>query len=242
MDILPVLDILEGQVVRGVAGRRTQYRRIISKLTASSDPLIIAQSIREAFGLTRFYLADLDGIMKQRPHLRLYRQLVDDGFELVVDAGIRQHSEALAVAASSKINVVMGLETLRSPEELSLIINSLSDVTFSLDLLSGIPQRPVAANGWSDEPQELAVQLVRAGVTSLIVLDLADVGMSTGVSTDRLCQFIHSTFPDIHLISGGGVRDREDLLRLKRLGVDSVLVASALHDGRLNRDDLVSVG
>ena len=241
MDILPVLDILEGQVVRGVAGRRTQYRRIVSKLTTSSDPLIVAQRIREAFGLTRFYLADLDGIMKQSPHLRLYRELVDDGFEIIVDAGIRQHSEALAVAATGKINVVMGLETLRSPDELSLIINSLSNITFSLDLVSGIPQRPDATDGWSDQPQEIAVQLVRAGVTSLIVLDLADVGMSTGGSTDRLCQFIHSTFPDIHLISGGGVRDREDLLRLKRLGVDSVLVASALHDGRLNRDDLVSV-
>ena len=35
MDILPVLDTLDGQVVRGVAGRRTQYRRIESKLTTS---------------------------------------------------------------------------------------------------------------------------------------------------------------------------------------------------------------
>jgi uncharacterized protein related to proFAR isomerase len=34
------------------------------------------------------------------------------------------------------------------------------------------------------------------------------------------------------------VRDREDLQRLRRCGLAAVLVASALHDGRLRREDL----
>ena len=137
--------------------------------------------------------------------------------------------------------MVVGLETLCSPLELRPIVDSLPDVTFSLDLLNGVPRRAVGADGWSDQPQEIAEQLVRAGVTSLIVLDLADVGMATGGSTDRLCQSIHSAFPDVRLISGGGVRNRTDLLRFQRLGVDSVLVASALHDGQLQREDLLNL-
>jgi phosphoribosylformimino-5-aminoimidazole carboxamide ribotide isomerase len=42
----------------------------------------------------------------------------------------------------------------------------------------------------------------------------------------------------LHLVTGGGVRDIADLTRLVELGVQGVLVASALHDGRITREDV----
>lgn len=239
MDIIPVLDILNGQVVRGVAGRRTEYHRIVSKLTTSSAPLVIASVLRETFGLSRFYVADLDGIVNQRPNLRLFSQLADQGFELLVDAGTRGEPEAVEVASRGKADVIIGLESCRSPEDLKRILDSLPTITFSLDLLNGLPRMAIDAAGWCDQPEAIAEQLVEEGVSSLLILDLADVGMSTGGSTDRLCRFARSRFPDLHLISGGGVRNRDDLSRFCKLGVDAVLVASALHDGQLSREDLI---
>ena len=238
MKVLPVLDVKNGLVVHGVAGRRDLYRPIVSKLTSSSDPVEVANAIRNAFGLDQLYLADLDGILQQKPNYELYHRLIADGFQLFVDAGVRQPSEALRVQSDRGIHVVAGLETCRTPDDLARIVACTSNLTFSLDLLCNIPRFSNDASGWSHELDEIIRQVVQANVMSIIVLDLSDVGMWTGGSTDSICQFIRQQFPNVQLIAGGGVRSRDDLSRLSNLGVDAVLVASALHDGRLIPSDL----
>jgi len=238
MIVLPVLDLLEGQVVRGVAGRRADYRPLVSRLTSSSDPLDVARAIRKSYGVEQFYVADLDGIMTRRPNRTIYRRLIDDGFQLIVDAGLREPDEAIKLRDAGVIRVIVGLETCRSPEDLMRIGEVAADITFSLDLLNGIPRRMNGSRGWSDRPDEIIRQAVNARAGSILPLDLADVGMETGGSTDALCRFIHDEFPTIRVIAGGGVRGRNDLIRLKELGVDAVLVASAIHDGKLTREDV----
>lgn len=238
MRILPVLDILDGVVVRGVGGRRSEYQPLISRLTQSSEPLEVAAALRSAFGLHSFYLADLDAILFGRPNTDLYRQLIQQGFELLVDAGIRTSSDAAELRTTGISRLVVGLETCRSPQDLALICQEGTGVVFGLDLLRSVPQISKYADGWQTTPHEIAAQAVGAGVESILPLDLADVGMGTGGSTDSFCQQIRRDSPGTHLIVGGGVRDRDDLERLYKLGVDEVLVASALHDGRLSRDDM----
>jgi phosphoribosylformimino-5-aminoimidazole carboxamide ribotide isomerase len=49
---------------------------------------------------------------------------------------------------------------------------------------------------------------------------------------------LHAEHPDLELIAGGGIRDRDDLLQLARSGCAAALAASALHDGRLSREIL----
>jgi phosphoribosylformimino-5-aminoimidazole carboxamide ribotide isomerase len=71
------------------------------------------------------------------------------------------------------------------------------------------------------------------GISRLIVLDLARVGGGAGTGTDDLCRHIASTYPQVEVIAGGGVAGPADLGRLASAGVRGVLVASALHDGRL---------
>jgi phosphoribosylformimino-5-aminoimidazole carboxamide ribotide isomerase len=48
-----------------------------------------------------------------------------------------------------------------------------------------------------------------------------------------VCERIRKRFPDLELISGGGVRNQDDVNRLAAVGVNGVLVASALHDGSI---------
>jgi phosphoribosylformimino-5-aminoimidazole carboxamide ribotide isomerase len=46
--------------------------------------------------------------------------------------------------------------------------------------------------------------------------------------------------PDVMLYAAGGLRGASDLVRLKQAGKWGVLVASALHDGRLTGADLAA--
>jgi phosphoribosylformimino-5-aminoimidazole carboxamide ribotide isomerase len=238
MQILPVLDVMHGQVVRGVGGRREQYRPIVSKLTSATDPVLVAHAFREQFGLAELYLADLDAIRGAVPAYAVFGELLRQGFRLWVDAGVGV-SVADTLASVGVQTIVVGLESVRGPVELNELIERFSArrIVFSLDAKDGQPLG--AADAWrSPELWAIAEQAVGLGLARLLVLDLAAVGENRGAATGDLCARLCHRHPHLEISTGGGIRGMEDVRRLGQQGVDKVLVASALHDGRLTPAEL----
>ena len=238
--ILPVLDLMNGQIVRGIGGRRDDYRPIVSKLVDSAEPLAVARAFRSHFGFTELYLADLDAIRLARLSLGTYMRLQDDGFHLWIDAGIRTSRDDVlaALIGCESANIIVGLESVHGPAALEQIVEraGADRTVFSLDLKNGeVLGRP---DLWHTvDPFTTAERAIEAGVRRLIVLDLARVGVGEGVSTEALCQRLKGEHPNVELTTGGGVRSMDDVRRLAKC-VDRVLVASALHDGRITPADL----
>lgn len=232
MPILPVLDLRHGQVVRGVAGRRAEYRPIVSQLTASTEPLAVAQALRAHFGQTELYVADLDAIAGAPPALVLDRALQADGFRLWVDAGLRTEADAAPLLEAGVATLVAGLETVAGPAALAALCRHVGPerLVFSIDLHEG---RPLAPAHWPDDGWDVAQRALATGVRRLLVLDLARVGVGQGVGTEELCARLRRYDAGLQLSAGGGVRGPDDVRRLHEHGVDYVLVASALHDGRI---------
>lgn len=229
MQLIPVLDILNGVVVRGMAGRRDEYRPIQSCLTDSVEALDVARAIRSAYGMDSFYVADLDAILSGRPNEGVYRDLIADGMTLSVDAGVATGSQVRALLQLGVAQAIVGLESCPSPTALHDIVAEVprERIVFSVDLKEGIP---LASPAWMSDPEEIAAQVIRCGVTRLIVLDLAGVGTGEGVPTISLCRRLRATYGSaIEITTGGGVRGSEDLELLEQAGVDGVLVASILH-------------
>jgi phosphoribosylformimino-5-aminoimidazole carboxamide ribotide isomerase len=241
MRVVGVLDLLGGVVVRGVGGRRSEYRPLVSRLTSSCEPLAVAQALREQLGLRELYVADLDAIAGGSPAWSAIAALQADGFKLWVDAGVRDEGEALRVGECGIGSVVIGLETVDAPETLAKAVRSLgSRLVFSLDLRGGVPLGDLA--GWrSREPKDLAAEAIGLGVRRLLILDIARVGVGGGTGTEELCARLAATYPAVEIAAGGGVRSKADLERLRDLDVAVVLVASALHDGALSRNDLAGL-
>ncbi len=225
-------------MVRGIGGRRHEYRPIQSKLVASSDPFTISLAFRTVFSLNQLYLADLDAIAGKPPAVDLFHRLRAKGFQLWVDAGLRDVEDAGLLLEAEVEQLVFGLETLRGPEALATAVKQLGKrAVFSLDLKSGQPLGNRAAWDHADAVS-LAERVISLGVRRMIVLDLAQVGSDAGIGTEALCRDLLDIDPELELLAGGGVRNVADLLRLQSIGVSGVLIASALHDGRLGREDL----
>jgi phosphoribosylformimino-5-aminoimidazole carboxamide ribotide isomerase len=237
MRVVAVLDLQAGVVVRGRAGRRSEYRPVAGPLTPSARPLDVARMFRERLGLHELYVADLDAIAGGKPDVATYQALVADGFRLQVDAGIRVGRDADVLASAGVARVILGLETLAGPEELSAAVVNLGDrAVFSLDLHAG---RPLTRGDWgSTDPWQLATQAITSGVRRVLVLDLARVGEGMGTGTEDLCRRLVTTWPTLEVSAGGGIRDGNDLIRLRDLGISAVLVASALHEGTLTREGI----
>jgi phosphoribosylformimino-5-aminoimidazole carboxamide ribotide isomerase len=242
MPILPVLDLMQGQIVHAVAGRRDGYRPIVSKLAPSADPVAIALALQGKFGFDEFYLADLDAIQNGEPNLYVYRKLQMEGFRLWVDAGVRNGASlTLKMLIIANIpNIILGLESVENPDELRHMVGRIGSdrAVFSLDLKDG---KPLAdGHHWAtDDAFAIAHRsILSMGVRRMIALDLARVGVGQGSGTEELCIRIKQAHPAVSLSAGGGVRGIDDVRRLDGLGIDHVLVASALHDGRINADDV----
>src|SRR5258707_15695177 len=63
MDIIPVLDLRGGIVVRAHRGQRDQYRPLASPLSPTSDPVDMMRGLYSVYPFKTFYVADLDAIM-----------------------------------------------------------------------------------------------------------------------------------------------------------------------------------
>jgi phosphoribosylformimino-5-aminoimidazole carboxamide ribotide isomerase len=240
MRILPVLDLLNSQVVRGVAGRRREYRPVVSRLCKSSKPLDVARAFRDHFRLTEVYLADLDAIGGSEPAYTLYADLREVGFHLWVDAGVVEAERGRTLAAYTA-GVVIGLETVAGPAVLADLCRELGErIVFSLDLRGGVPLGKTET--WRNQSAwEIATQAVSLGARRVLVLDLARVGVGEGTGTQELCERLATAHPEAEVWAGGGIRGVEDLRPLRECGVRAALVASALHDGTLSRADLDSL-
>jgi len=237
--IVPVIDLKAGQVVHAVAGRRAEYRPVHSVLAPDARPQSIARAFR-GLGFSKAYVADLDAIAGSEPAWGVYDVIADSGLELLVDAGVadeqraRQLAEFRLADGRELAGVIVGLESIASPVALAACLAAIGTqrLIFSLDLRDG---RPVACSSeWKHLPAEqIAAAVVNAGVRRMIVLDVASVGTGEGCGTHELCQHLRDAYPQLELIAGGGVSDRNDLDSLAQAGCDAVLIASALHGGTL---------
>lgn len=245
MQVVSVIDLLGGQVVRGKAGERAEYRPIESQLAADAQPASVAEALAKA-GFRTTYVADLDAIAGATPAWAIYETLMRCGLELWVDAGLARAEQAREMASfevdsRSLTAIVAGLESLQSPAELAPMCRAVGNrrLIFSLDLKDGAP---LGGAGWRGlTSRQIAVVALRMGVRRMIVLDLAAVGMGRGAGTEPLCRELRTLDPSLEIIAGGGVRSLADLRSLQAAGCNAALVASALHDGKLTAEDCATL-
>jgi phosphoribosylformimino-5-aminoimidazole carboxamide ribotide isomerase len=228
MHVIPVIDLLGGQVVRAVRGARSTYQPIRSALCPGSAPLDIARALLAESGATTLYLADLDAIgggAVQAPLLAaLLAALPQTTFW--VDGGFRS---AAAVAAltrylgpvAARLTPVFGSESLATPQIARDCLADPRRAILSLDRRGD--ERLDPAGCWND---------AALWPERLVVMTLERVGAFAGPALETLAE-VRRRAPQATLIGAGGIRDAADLQAAAAAGAAAWLVASALHDRRL---------
>lgn len=241
MKIIPVLDILNGEVVQGVRGKREEYQPVKSVLCASARPLDIALTFK-SLGFRELYLPDLDAILGKHINLALFQRIkAETNLDLMIDAGITDLETAKKVLESGASKIVVGTETLNNLNFVEQAIKSFGRgrVMVSIDLKEGkVMSRSEAIKAMN--PVELAKSLQEMGVTRVIILDLTRVGTRQGVNLTVVKEVLEKV--EVEVLTGGGVRDMGDLEELRDIGVSGVLVATALHTGKVTAKELKSAG
>lgn len=210
-------------------GRREAYRPIETPLCAGSAPQDVAAALLRLAPFRRLYVADLDAIAGGSGHDATLRDLAGAhlGLDLWVDAGEAAPAAVACRAAEGPGRPVVGSESVTGLEEARAALG-VEGCVFSLDFGPEGPRGPAALHAdaglWPEE---------------VIVMTLARVGAGGGPDIERLGE-VMARAGGRRIYAAGGVRHADDLARLADLGCAGVLLASALHDGRLTRREIES--
>ena len=220
MKIIPVIDLKNGVVVHAKRGERENYQAIKSVLTTNADIYSVLNGFLQLHAFDTFYIADLDAITGQgRQHI-LIEQVAKDFPKITfwVDAGYQKAQNFLP-----NYLPVLGSECF-TDDNFYEILEFEKRFILSLDFSS---------NGEKLGSQKFFTQ-TELWSENVIVMTLNRVGSSQGVAIDLLEKFKHD-YPHTNFIAAGGVRNRDDLAQLKKMGIEQVLVASALHSGVITK-------
>ncbi len=227
MEIIPVIDVRGGKVVHASGGVRSQYPLLKSVLTSHCEPLGVITDLLAWHSFSTIYIADLDAILEQQLNLELYQALSEDFPKLtfLLDAAINSKQSWDYFFRYPNIKPVIGSETLSDISWLSDPLvrqNSMLSLDFQHGQFLGVPEVLHQAALWTE---------------NIIAMNIDHVGGHSGPDFELLLMLQQKAGKG-RVIAAGGVRDEQDLNDLQGQGIDKVLIASALHDGRITQSSI----
>jgi len=207
--------------------------------------MTLASAFRDRLGLNEIYIADLNAIQRSAgiSHRHLIAALAaTQKIKILLDAGISRVEDARAWLNIGIHKAVIGAETLRhwtALEEIPAAIDG-NRLTFSLDIRAGkiLSRCPEFA---ALSPLDAIGCLKSAGWREIIILELSRVGSGQGIDHALVAE-ARARFPELKLLAGGGLFEPAQLVELESLGIDGLLVATALHQGIITAQHLSALG
>ena len=231
MQIIPAIDLLDGQCVRLHQGDYDQVTRF------SSDP--VAQALDwQRQGAERLHLVDLDGARTGQPVNDQVIKAITAALSIPVQlgGGVRTAERAEELLACGLDRVILGTVAIEQPE----LVDELASrhpgrVVVGIDAKDGL----VATRGWIEtstvQATDLARRFATSGVAAIISTDIATDGTLAGPNLDALRAMAEAS--SVPVIASGGIGTLEDILSLLTiapLGVTGVIVGRALYDGTVD--------
>jgi phosphoribosyl isomerase A len=228
-DLLPAVDVVDGQAVRlvqGEAGTETGY----------GDPLDAARAWVDD-GAEWIHLVDLDAAFRRGSNAALLASLVESvPIRVELSGGIRDDDSLRRALDTGCARVNIGTAALEDPEWCAKAIAEFGErVAVGLDVKIRDGEHRLAARGWVSDGGDLWEVLARLdaeGCARYVVTDVGRDGTLTGPNTDLLSAVCERT--DAPVVASGGVATLDDVRALAALapaGVEGAIIGKALYAG-----------
>lgn len=227
LELLPAVDVADGQAVRlvqGEAGSETTY----------GDPLAAALAWQEG-GAEWIHLVDLDAAFGRGSNAEQLAAVVAAlDVEVELSGGIRDDASLQRALSTGCTRVNVGTAALEQPEWVRRAIGEHGDrVAVGLDVRG----TTLAARGWTRDAGDLweAIERLDAdGCTRYVVTDVRRDGTLTGPNLELLTEVLRRTSAEV--VASGGVSSLDDLREIAavRSGgrrVEGAIVGKALYAG-----------
>jgi phosphoribosylformimino-5-aminoimidazole carboxamide ribotide isomerase/phosphoribosylanthranilate isomerase len=235
LELLPAVDIVDGQAVRllqGEAGSETSY----------GTPLEAALNWQNA-GAEWVHMVDLDAAFGRGNNADLISEVVSQlNVKVELSGGLRDDESLERALELGVARVNLGTAALENPEWTRRAIDRFGDkIAVGLDVRG----TTLAGRGWTKEGGDLWEVLARleeAGCARYVVTDVTKDGTLQGPNVELLRRMVEKTGKPV--VASGGISSLEDLRVLRELvplGVEGAIVGKALYAGAFTLPEALDV-
>ncbi|WP_216688841.1 1-(5-phosphoribosyl)-5-[(5-phosphoribosylamino)methylideneamino]imidazole-4-carboxamide isomerase [Hymenobacter siberiensis] len=234
MEIIPAIDLINGQCVRLSAGdfaRQTTY---------DADPVAVARRFADA-GLRRLHLVDLDGARAGQPVNLAVLEAIASQTSLDIDAGggIQTAAALVQVLGAGAAHATAGSLAVREPATVQAWLAQYGSDTIFLG--ADYKGAHIVINAWVDQSDltltGFVADYLAAGGTTFICTDVSKDGLLQGPSLPTY-RLLVEQFPTARFIASGGVTTIGDLELLVEAGMHGAIIGKALYEGTIALADL----
>lgn len=229
--IFPAIDLMDRRCVRLFKGdfdQRTDYE---------ATPMDVAKSYANA-GAEWMHVVDLDGAklgMSTQSDL-IMELATESGLKVQTGGGIRDVAQIKRLLDGGIARVVIGSLAVSNKKLVSSWMSEFSadKIVLALDVNIGQDGQPrPALKGWTEDSPETIWDVIEAyeTVQTLLVTDISKDGVLGGANV-ALYQEIIKKYPNIDLITSGGVGNLEHVKELKSLNPHGVIIGKALYENK----------
>lgn len=235
MEVIPAIDLRDGKCVRLTQG---DYDR---ETVFSDDPIAVAERWVVS-GARRIHVVDLDGARDGvRANAAVVERIAREAdVPLQVGGGIRTADDAAELIDLGVDRVIFGTAAVESPAEVESAVARLGPehVVVGLDARDGL----ISTRGWLENTGLSALDLVQdmaaRGVTRYLHTDVGRDGTLTGPNVDAIEDILSNV--RISLVAAGGFAELSHLAEVAKIGVEAVVIGTAIYTGAIDFEDAVS--
>ncbi|MGZ8180163.1 bifunctional 1-(5-phosphoribosyl)-5-((5-phosphoribosylamino)methylideneamino)imidazole-4-carboxamide isomerase/phosphoribosylanthranilate isomerase PriA [Williamsia sp. SKLECPSW1] len=238
LELLPAVDVADGQAVRlvqGAAGSETTYG-------SPRDAALAWQSD----GAEWIHLVDLDAAFGRGDNRDLLAAVVGElDVKVELSGGIRDDDSLRAALATGCTRVNLGTAALENPDWCARVVGEYGDrIAIGLDAVHEDRGWRLRGRGWVSDGGDLwevLERLERDGCARYVVTDVSKDGTLTGPNLDLLAQVAQTATAPV--VASGGVSTIDDLTAIAGLvddGVEGAIVGKALYAGRFTLPDALA--
>lgn len=226
------------RLLKGDFAQRTNY---------NIDPVMTAQNF-EAVGAKWLHVVDLDGAKNR---MAAQSELIIEiaktgGMKVQTGGGLRNAQQIKHLLDNGIERVVIGSLAVKNP---SLVRQWMQEfgpekIVLAIDVfldLDGTP-RP-ATHGWTQTSKMSLWQVIdnfrQAGLKTILVTDIAKDG---GLQGSNIALYLETMrrYPDLDLITSGGVGCLEDVVKLKVLNPAGIIIGKALYENKITLSEAIA--
>jgi phosphoribosylformimino-5-aminoimidazole carboxamide ribotide isomerase len=228
MKVLAAIDIMNGDVVRLTKGDQS------TKKVYSNHPVQVAKKWAKD-GADMLHIVDLDAAFgNESNNLSIISEILHSvNIPIQIGGGIRSTEIFEKIVKMGFSKIVVGTMAYRNVNELRSLSKNYGDkIVISLDEING----KVMIEGWkssSDYKVKDAInKFKKLGISNFLLTSIIKDGTLSGpdiiilnsINTDRKSK----------IIASGGISSLVDVLRVRSIGCDGVILGKALYEERLD--------
>jgi phosphoribosylformimino-5-aminoimidazole carboxamide ribotide isomerase len=239
LNIIPAIDILEGQVVRLVKGD------LQNKIVYSDNPIEIAEKL-ETQGADIIHVVDLDATLttgwnNNQNNTEIILKIINTiKIPVQVAGGIRSIDAINKMFEKKAAKIVIGTLAYKQPQVLQqLSKDKVEKIVISIDQNKGI----IMIDGWRQPSGFKVIEAIKffmaKGIKEFLLTTVDRDGTLNGPDLDTLSYA--SNVNGAKIIASGGISSIEDIIRVKNIGCSAVILGKSIYDRKIDVKKAIAV-